>query len=262
MPLKDSYSALIAQAEALEKYGRLDDALEIYERVVKRLSKVSDETFSKRDELRTYLVKAGVSAIGIPRGQGDFDRALEIIAILENSVLARETDIIGFMRVQVTADAGRIDEAMELLHTIADGPDVEARHRLDYTVEALWNDRPEDALRLVEAIDMDALQTEETDAGDADEEDEDEDAGAKLFAQAWFMRFRIYAKLGQLEEAEAAWNEARQAAPDDPPGSVEIIEVFLEHEDYEKALHYADMDGDMYRRGTAARHSRCEIRQE
>jgi tetratricopeptide (TPR) repeat protein len=243
MPLKDSYATLMAQAKFLQDQGQLDEAFELYQRVLKRLSKVSNETLKKREDLQEHLTRAGVAGIAIPRGKGDYATALEMIDMLQQTYLAEEIDILPYMRAQILADSGRVDEAIALLHTMAGQPDVTTERLLDYGLEALWCKRPEDTLRFLEGIDTSALQADDAEA------DEEGDERPNVRAATWFMRFRALAELGRVEEAEDAWNQARQLSSDSPPDNVEIVEMFLKSENYEKALHYADSEIDLFRRG-------------
>jgi len=253
MPLQDSYPVLLAQANSLQERGMPDEAFEIYRRILTRLSKLSALTLQTREELRTMLVQAGTAAIAIPRGRGDTETSLEMLELVNQS-LPELSEVLTLMRAQIHADAGRVDEAMAQLQAGIDRSEISLNERLDYALEALWNERAEDALSFLEPVDTDAIlaaapEVEEQSDDDDEDDDEDDEDDSQLIPQVWFVRFRALAMLGWLDEAEEAWNQARLASPDDPPTGMEIVEMFLKHGNQEKALHYADMDVNSSLRG-------------
>jgi len=257
MPLQDSYPVLLTRADSLQKAGQPDEAFEIYRRILTRLSKLSPATLQARDELRNALMQAGTACIAIPRGRGDNKTSLEMLDLLDQST-PELSEVLTLMRAQIHADDGQVDEAMSQLLTSAKDSEISLNERLDYALEGLWNERPEDALQFLTPVDTEAILAEaasaDTPADDEESEDEgneedDEYSDSQLIPQIWFIRFRALSMLGRLDEAEDAWNQARLASPDDPPTGMEIVEMFLKHDNHEKALHYADMDTNLSLRG-------------
>ena len=234
MSLQDSYPELMKQARALQERGHYDRAFEIYRRVLQRLSRLGSEALQKREELLDTLLQAGIAAIAIPRGGGDYDLALEMADTLESAMPDMSKTLL-LLRAQTHADAGRIDQAMELLRSAAGSDDTTLDDRLEYAVEALWNKRAEDVLLFTEPAKLDGEAVEEEERG--------------RIPQLWFIRFRAQSMLGQMEDAEASWNQARLLSPDDPPTSMEMVEMFIRHENQEKALRYADMEENLAMRG-------------
>ena len=233
MPLQDSYPMLMEQANSLRDKERYDEAVEIYRRIVNRLSRLSSETLEKREDLRAILRSASIATVTISRLTGDVDLLFEIADIIEKTQ-PQASDDMALLRVQSLFNAGRIDEAIELLHETANRQDATPDLRLGLVIESLWNDRPEDALAIMEPVDVEALT-----------EGEDRD----LISDTWFLRFRSLAKLGRTEEAEQAWLLAKETSTEDPPTGMGIVELFIRHEDFDKALHYADMETNLSLRG-------------
>jgi len=232
MPLQESYPVLMEQAESLRGKERFDEAGEIYRRIVNRLNRLGRETLEKREDLRTIFQSASTAAITLARFTDNVDLLFEITDILEDTHL-QTSDSLTILRTQSLFDAGRIDEAMELLHEAANRQDVSHELRLELVIEALWNERPEDALAIMELIDIASLTEEDRD----------------IIPDIWFLRFRALAKLGRTEEAERAWQLAKETSIETPPTSMEIVEMFIRHEDLDKALHYADVETNLSLRG-------------
>lgn len=233
MPLQDSYPMLMEQANSLRDEERYDEAVEIYRRIVKRLNRLSSETLEKREDLRAIFRSASTATVTLSRLTGNVDILFEITDILKETQPQGAYDLT-ILRAQGLSDADRTDEAIELLRETASRQDATPDLRLELVVEALWNERPEDALAIMEPIDVEAL---------TEEEDRD------LIPDTWFLRFRALAKLGRTEEAERAWQLAKETSTADPPTSMEIVEMFIRHEDLDKALHYADVEANLSLRG-------------
>lgn len=234
--LQESYQQLIVKADTLMQDSRFDEAREVYERVVHRLGRLSQDTLSKRTDLKSLFVRAVVNANILARYAGKFEDALSISGRLGAS-LPQEDDVAGRLQAETLSDAGRHAEALALLEELSLRSTVSPRTKLGLAFEALMGKNPETALRLMPDPDADEIVAEE---GTTKEE---------IQGQIWFFRAQVLSELGRLDEAVGAWEKTREIAGKEAVPARLMVEMFIAHDDMQKALEYADGETDPLSRG-------------
>ena len=231
MPLPESYENLVAKAEELEKEHPAE-AAEIFHRILNRLGRLSRETLEKRMDLGDLAIRVGVRGNYLYRRVGNFDAAQEVAEQL-GRLRPRLRHEAEALKAYALADAGRLDEAMELLQKTAESSEADDDLKLRLAAEALWHARPDAGLALLDGV-------------IAEEVTED---NREILSDAWYLRSRAMIQAGRAEEAEQSFLESKRLSEDDPPSTRELVDAFISWGDLDKALQYADMDPNMAGRG-------------
>jgi tetratricopeptide (TPR) repeat protein len=242
MALQDSYLDLMKQAEALEAEGKDAEALNIYRRVVARLSQVNTATLEKHGDLVRLIMEAAFRSSHDLRRAEQFEDALAIFESVQKALPAMTPTWV-YYQAQVRADAGDIDQAMLLLHEASTMETAAPSLKLSLASEALWNDRAQDALDILASVPETMTPAQAQRPGRKDEDDQD-----NWIPGLWYLRFRALSKLDRIEEAERAWEQAKKASGGIVP-SDEIVELFIARGELKKALEYADRESEPFGRG-------------
>jgi tetratricopeptide (TPR) repeat protein len=235
MPLHESYFALMTQAEKLLEADQLEQSLEIYQRVVAGLGRLSPKTLAQRPNLVEVFVDAVKQIVTLGR---TLKRTDIVLQSLDTAMAALPAQRSGWaaMKARMLANAGQLEQAAELLQQTADQLDASTVAFLDLIVdEALWHNRGEEALQMIASV-------EQKLAGDSQEE-----IIAKAFV--WINRYKTLCKLERADEAEQALYSARALLPKDTIGRGPLVEVLLRQGKLQKALEIADGEPQPWTRG-------------
>jgi hypothetical protein len=133
-------------------------------------------------------------------------------------------------------DAGRIDEGMTLMLAASQPPSDMIGPYKAMASEALWFKRPADALSILAHV------------PDKELPEADKD-GRREQAEVNYLRFRALAAQGEMEQAAETWLKAYHQSRQDPPPAREIVSAFIERGELDKALDFADREGQPATRG-------------
>lgn len=122
-PLPNSYEGMYQRAEALVRSGRPDAALEILERIQKRLGSLSENTLLQNPGLADFGYRSGTSLVELHMAEGRYDDAIAALERLHRfapqfaSVLNRQAAL-------TLAAKGDLEQAQAQLTSLAtDSPD-------------------------------------------------------------------------------------------------------------------------------------------
>jgi len=235
MALHESYGELLNRAHALKENNQEAEAFDIIRRIVARVSRLSPQTLTKRIDLRNVLVGGAIDGSEIGRELGQTDAVIELAGALAHAI-PESAAVAESIKAQALADAGRLDEAIAALRAASEMEGATAQALVILAGEALWHERAEDALAILERVPEQALP-------------EQDQAARHELAAAWYVHFRALAQLERIEEAEQAWMKAYDLSRPEPTPTAGIVTMFVQHDDLNKALDYADREGRPATRG-------------
>lgn len=222
MYIPGSYENLLAQARQARASGQAEQAVELYSRIVDRLSEVLPQISPPNEQLQGYLVTAADELQLVLDWQGDHVRASALCRRLA------ELDLDGrslWLRRAATERiyAGEVEEGLaELRRLVEEEPD-----EFWYPLEL--------AARL---LDLERLDEAEAYLAEAERRaQEDEERGLVCWTRSRLLQAR-----GQYLEAAHAWEAACKHDPFFRQGAETIYRMFLEAGDYDNAMLYLNLE--------------------
>ncbi len=222
MQIPGSYEDLIEQARRARAAGRMDQAIELYNRVIDRISKVQAQMTARDDQLHEHLTLAADELQGILDWEGEHTQARELclrMAELDPSNRSLWRRRAASERVH----AGEVEEGL-----------AEIRELMREEPEDFWHPL-ELAVRL---LDLGRYSEAEEALAEAAQRARDDEARALI---EW-TRFRALREQGRRIEAAQAWERARLLDPFYRQAVESVYRMFLEADDYENALLYLDLE--------------------
>ncbi|MCS7220726.1 MAG: hypothetical protein RML36_09370 [Anaerolineae bacterium] len=222
MHIPGSYEDLLAQARQARASGQAEQAVELYSRIVDRLSEVLPQMSSPDERLQDYLITAADELQLVLDWQGDHARASALCRHLA------ELDPDGrslWLRRAATERiyAGAIEEGLAELRRLAKEEPDEFWHPLEL------------AARL---LDLERLDEAEVCLAEAERLAQDNKERGLI---CW-TRARLLQARGQYLEAAHAWEAACKYDPFFKQGAETIYRMFLEVGDYDNAMAYLDLE--------------------
>ncbi len=125
-PVRGSYEALLQEAQALAA-KRDDAAVDIYQRLIDRLTRIPQaQRMTHSARLQNVLVQAGVNLQAYLNMFSRYDESLAVLDTLRANVDGEERDELALHAANVQLQAGRLDEGVATLRTLAGNePDLE-----------------------------------------------------------------------------------------------------------------------------------------
>ena len=229
MWVSDSYEDIAARARAQMGRGDMNNALENFERISRRLADLKPAVLDRRPQLRALNTMSMAQQASIHHFQGDFERALLLYHRLGEMMPERGTT---WRQLAALAhiDMGQAERGLDELR--AEAVAAPGSHDVWLTIG-------------VECAGL----------GRLDEADENlrralKNAGTpEARAQCHLALFDQYRELGRVEDALLAWNEAWRVAGKEPDVIFPVYQMMLENEQFDRALEYIDREPNSLRRG-------------
>lgn len=230
-PLRDSYEGLYNRAHSLARTGNLDQASELYRRLVDRLGRLSDGILARRPELLDLHRQARLEFGSLLAAEGRYAEAIEVEQVLLETH-PDESDEWRSELAVLRAAKGEVEAALSELRELAqESPDEPGRWTLlgrEYRL----------AGRLSEgqaALDQALAACQE---GDADS-----------LAEAQYQRFLLFKEMRQPDNAMAAWEEAAKQNQEVGRTVREVYTLLTESGRYREAQRYIARDDNALQAG-------------
>jgi len=234
--LPGSYEDLFFRAQRLAEVGEVDQAIDLYSRLLERLGRLSESVLAHRPGLRNVQLRASLELAGLLQSQGRYAEAIEV----EGKLLQTHADRSSLWRRDLAVlrmAKGEVDQGIRELQALAEeDPD----NVWNWTV--LANEARIDA-RFAEsqAAYAQALAA----AGRSEEAKED----PKTLSEIHFGRFRLLRDTGDRDGALAAWEEALAVEPSVIRTVREVYQMLTEAGRYAQAQEYVARDGNALQAG-------------
>ncbi len=248
MQIPGSYEDLLAQARRARASGQAEQAIELYSRIVDRLSELLPQMPSRDERLQDYLITAADELQLVLDWQGARAHASALCRRLAE--LDPDGRSLWLRRAAVERiHAGEVEEGLAELRRLVEEEPGEFWHPLEL------------AARL---LDLGRLDEAEVYLAEAERRaQDDEERGL-----ACWTRSRLLQARGQHLEAAHAWEAACRHDPFFRQGAETIYRMFLEAGDYDNAMLYLNLEENpllagyyrgllAHRRGDTARAERA-----
>jgi tetratricopeptide (TPR) repeat protein len=230
-PLRDSYEGLYNRARSLAQAGDLDQASELYRRLVDRLGRLSDRILARRPELHDLHGQARLEFTSLLAAEARYAEAIEVEQVLlethpgESNQWRRDLAVL-------RAAKGDIEAGLSELQTLAqESPDEPGPWIILGIENRLAGRLSESQAALNHAL-------EACGKGDADS-----------LADAHYQRFLLFREMKQLDDAVAAWEEAIKQNPEIGSTVREVYTMLTESGRYSDAQHYIARDENALQAG-------------
>lgn len=237
-PLPSSYEGLHARAHNLVQSGDVEGAIALYRRLVERLLRLSDRILARRPELRDLHRRARLELASLLHQMGRYAEALEVEEVLLETHPEEAEHWRRDMAVLRIAK-GEVQEGLAELRAIAGEAPEKVEGWLILGTEARIEGQFADSR---EALDR-AL-------------DLCQDQGCEELATIHYQRFLLYRDMRQVDEALAAWEEARGHDPEIIRTIRQVYSMLTEAGRFSEALRYVGRDPNAlqaaYQRGLIA----------
>ncbi len=222
-PLPDSYEGILQRARQARETGEVRETLALYERLIDRLGRLSERILARRPELRDMLFEARTELAELLPAVGRFAEAIEIKRTLLETH-PEEADAwrrdIAFLQIA----QGQVERGLAALRTLAEEKPDDIQRWIALGTEARIEGRfTESQTALDRALEV----------GSDDQ---------KLLAFAHYQRFELFKKMGQVNEALAAWEQSVALDPEAEQSVREIYAMLTEVGRYNEALRYVARD--------------------
>ncbi len=229
MWVSDSYEDIFARAELNFAEGDYKSALEGFQRLDERLSRLRPALLDRRPELRGLLVLSLNKQGKIHHIQGEFEQAIQIYERLIEIVPENADNwrrIIALVRIDMGQTEAGLDElrAQAVAHPedfrlwLAIGLECEALGRLDEAEESLQR-----------ALSHATTPDDKT--------------------EGYLSLFDFYRAQGRVDEALAAWDQAWAAHGHDPGYVFPLYQMMQEAGDLERTREYLRQEKNPLRKG-------------
>lgn len=218
-----SYYERIMEARLHEGREEWDEAAQIYQRIIDRISRLPEQRRRPDSEVAAYLVAAAIGLQDVRALQGDFEGATQLCEQLQ--VWDAEDADSWRQRIHVLRiEMGEVDQGLQSLLSLAESEPEKFDHWIVLAREAIESRR---------------LEMAETALQRAEEmlwETGDEDAAAIFY----FDRFHLRRLQHRWREAAEAWDAAVNFDETLGESSEVVVRMFLEAGLWDDAERYAD----------------------
>ncbi len=185
-PLPSSYESIYQRAESLVRSGQPGAAIDLLDRMIRRLAKLSDETIQKNPPMAQLAFRAGSNLADLLTAEGRYDDSIAVLRGLTR--YAPEVSPLVVRRVAMSLAAkGDLEQAQA---------ELAAQTELTPDEALLW-------LGLAEVLTARGLYDEAADVLDRAESRAQE---APLRAIVHHRRYVLFSRQSKTAEAAAAWD--------------------------------------------------------
>ncbi len=222
MRIPGSYEDLIEQARRARTEGRADAAIDLYSRVIDRISSVWPKMTTRDEQLHEHLVVAADELQLVLDWEGDHARAHALC----QRMAELDTDNRALWLRRAASErihAGEVEEGLNELRQLSQEAPDDFWHPLELAVRLLDLGRYDEAAAALD------------EAAQRAHDDEEQ-------ALVHWTRFRLLKDQGQRDAAAQAWEDARRLDPFYKQAVEAVYRMFIGVDDYENALLYLDME--------------------
>jgi tetratricopeptide (TPR) repeat protein len=230
-PLRDSYEGLYKRARSLAQTGDLEQASELYRRLVDRLGRLSDRILARRPDLHDLHRQARLEFSSLLAAEARYAEAIEV----EQALLETHPDESDQWRRDMAvlrAAKGDVEMGLSELRELAqESPDEPGR----WIILAMENRLAGRLSESQAALDQALAACQE---GDTDS-----------LADAHYQRFLLFREMRQPDDAMAAWEEAVKQNPEVVRTVREVYAMLTESGRYSEAQRYIARDDNALQAG-------------
>jgi tetratricopeptide (TPR) repeat protein len=230
-PLRDSYEGLYKRARSLAQTGDLEQASELYRRLVDRLGRLSDRILARRPDLHALHRQARLEFSSLLAAEARYAEAIEV----EQALLETHPDESDQWRRDMAvlrAAKGDVEMGLSELRELAqESPDEPGR----WIILAMENRLAGRLSESQAALDQALAACQE---GDTDS-----------LADAHYQRFLLFKEMRQPDDAMAAWEEAVKQNPEVVRTVREVYAMLTESGRYSEAQRYIARDDNALQAG-------------
>ncbi len=230
-PLRDSYEGLYNRARSLAQAGDLEQASELYRRLVDRLGRLSDRILARRPDLHALHRQARLEFSSVLAAEARYAEAIEVEQALLETHPDESDQWRRDMAVLRTAK-GDVEVGLSELRELAqESPDEPERWIILAMENRLAGRLSESQAALDQALA--ACQEWDTDS----------------LADAHYQRFLLFKEMGQPDDAMAAWEEAVKQNPEVGRTVRKVYAMLTESGRYSEAQRYIARDDNALQAG-------------
>lgn len=230
-PLRDSYEGLFNRARSLAQAGDLEQASELYRRLVDRLGRLSDRILARRPELQDLHRQARLEFSSLLATEARYAEAIEVEQVLLRTH-PDESDRWRRDLAVLRAAKGDVDAGLSELRELAQESPDEPGRWIILGMENRLAGRLSDSQA---ALDRALAACQESDADN--------------LADAHYQRFLLFKEMRQMDDAVAAWEEAVKQEPQVGRTVREVYTMLTESGRYSEAQRYIARDENALQAG-------------
>ncbi|MDD3828182.1 MAG: hypothetical protein PHY79_19630 [Anaerolineae bacterium] len=236
VPLADSYEGLYSQVQSVLAAGNVEEAINLYRRLVDRLARLTPRVLQLRPELRNLHRAARMEMSSLLRPEGRYSEAIDVVRVLLDShpeearMWRREIATLQVAR-------GDVESGLADLRALAEESDDDHLSWLTLGQEARIEGRFAMAR---EALDHALEVCEENSCPD--------------LPGIYRERFEFFRAAGQIDEAVAAWEEGAALDEETRKGIGEIVTMLADAGRYSEARAMLDREPNPLRAGLRRGH--------
>jgi tetratricopeptide (TPR) repeat protein len=230
-PLRDSYEGLYNRARSLAQAGDVEQASELYRRLVDRLGRLSDRILARRPELQDLHRQARLEFSSLLATEARYAEAIEVEQVLLQTH-PDESDRWRRDLAVLRAAKGDVDAGLSELRELAQESPDEPGRWIILGMENRLAGRLSDSRA---ALDRALAACQESDADN--------------LADAHYQRFLLFKEMRQLDDAVAAWEEAVKQEPEVGRTVREVYTMLTESGRYSEAQRYIARDDNALQAG-------------
>jgi tetratricopeptide (TPR) repeat protein len=237
-PLADSYEGLHRRAQQRYMTGDLEGTLTLYRRLTDKLARLSDAVLARRPDLRDLHRTARLELTSLLSQQGRYAEARAAEEVLLESH-PEESDRWRRDLARLRVAKGEVEAGLADLRDLAEAQSHDAEPWLLLGIELRIEGRLAESLA---ALDRALVVAQEHDI--------------QKLASIYYQRFGLLKRMGRLDDALAAWEQALQHDPAVAESIQEVYEALTEAGRYSEARSYLEREENPllagYQRGILA----------
>ena len=236
IPLADSYEGLYSRVQGVLSTGNVEEAINLYRRLVDRLARLTPRVLQRRPELGNLHRAARMDMASLLRREGRYSEAIDVMRVLLDShpeearMWRREIATLQVAR-------GDVDSGLADLRALAEESDEDQLTWLTLGQEARLEGRFAVAR---EALDR-ALEVCKAHS-------------CPELPRIYRERFEFFKVTGQIDEAVSAWEEGAARDEDVRKGIGDVVDMLADAGRYSEARAMLDREPNPLRAGLRRGH--------
>ncbi len=236
VPLADSYEGLYSRVQSVLATGNVEEAINLYRRLVDRLARLTPRVLQRRPELHNLHRAARMELTSLLRPEGRYSEAIDVVRVLLDShpeeapVWRREIATLQIAR-------GDVESGLADLRSLAEESADDHLTWLTLGQEARIEGRFAMAR---EALDHALAVCEENSCPD--------------LPRIYRERFEFFRAAGQIDEAASAWEEGAARDEETRKGIGEVVAMLADAGRYSEARAMLDRETNPLRAGLRRGH--------